>query len=162
MNLKSIVLYGSIILFGACTNTPSKVQTEPATADIDTSIDIANAAKTDLANCYRYIHNRDTVLLHITNQNGKITGDLMYNFYEKDRNKGTIEGELKGDMLIAGYTFNSEGSESFRTVAFKKLGGNLVEGYGEQIERNGRLVFKNTDSLSFEHSIVLKPYECDK
>lgn len=119
------------------------------------------STETSSTNCYRYINNKDTVMLKTVDTNGLVTGTLTYNFYEKDKNKGTIKGKIAGDMLFADYTFSSEGVESVRPVAFKKTGANLMEGYGETENINGKTIFKNRDSLSFAHSIVLKPYDCN-
>lgn len=93
--------------------------------------------------------------------NGLVTGTLMYNFYEKDKNTGTIEGKIDGDILFADYTFNSEGVKSVRPVAFKVTGNQFIEGYGETEENNGKMSFKNKDSLNFDHSITLAPFDCE-
>src|SRR5882757_5341997 len=79
-----------------------------------------NAIDSAAAYCYYSARNRDTVFLHINVAGNKVTGDLEYNLYEKDKNKGSIQGMLKGDTLIAEYTFLSEGIESVREVAFLK------------------------------------------
>jgi hypothetical protein len=113
-------------------------------------------------NCYRYIHNRDTVLLNTIYINGSVTGTLVYNFYEKDKNKGTIQGKMTGDILFADYSFSSEGIQSVRPITFRKIGENFIEGYGETENTNGKTFFKDPDSLNFAHSIVLKPYDCKK
>ena len=148
MNLKFTFFFGAISLLIACANQ----QQETKTSKLPT--------ETSLTNCYRYINNKDTVLLNTTYVNGFISGTLVYNFYEKDKNKGTIQGKMTGDILFADYSFNSEGVQSIRPLAFKKIGGNFVEGFGETINTNGKAFFKNKDSLNFNHSIVLKPFDC--
>ncbi|MDQ2864220.1 MAG: hypothetical protein M3R50_11355, partial [Bacteroidota bacterium] len=50
------------------------------------------------ANCYRYINNKDTIVLTTVNVKDFITGTLVYNLYEKDKNTGTIQGKMKGDV----------------------------------------------------------------
>lgn len=92
--------------------------------------------------------------------NGTITGELAYNFYQKDKNAGTIHGNMKNDILLAYYTFRSEGVESIRQVAFKKMGANFIEGYGDAETRDGRSTFRNIGSLDFTAGIILKPYDC--
>ncbi|MEO6547450.1 MAG: hypothetical protein ABIN94_05600 [Ferruginibacter sp.] len=120
------------------------------------------AEKLDEVHCYRYIKNKDTVSLTTIFINDSITGTLAYNLYEKDKNSGTIQGQMKGDLLIADYNFNSEGSLSTRQVAFKKSGNNLIEGYGEAVEDKGKSRFKNLDSLNFEHAVMLTEVACEK
>ncbi len=110
--------------------------------------------------CYRSLFKRDTVTLYLEVNNNKITGNLVYNLFEKDKNSGVIAGQMKGDTLLAEYTFMSEGMNSVREVAFLKKGNNLVEGYGDMVEKDGKLVFKNTSALNFENKIILVKEDC--
>ena len=54
-----------------------------------------------------------------------------YNLYEKDSNKGIIEGEVRGDTLMLNYIFNAEGRESTRQVVMLKKANQLIEATGE-------------------------------
>ena len=86
----------------------------------------------------------------------------MYNLNGKDKNIGTIQGGMKGDILIADYNFQSEGSWSTRQVAFKKLDDKFIEGYGDIISTDKKTVFRNTDSLHFNENLKLMEIDCDK
>ena len=150
MTFKLSFFLGIISLFFSCNNhhqesTINKPVTKPGQL-----------------NCYRYVNNRDTVILRTTSVNGSITGTLVYNFYEKDKNKGTIQGQMKSELLIADYTYYSEGVQSVRQIAFKKNGKTFIEGYGEPETKNGKTIFKNIDSLDFNHSIILNEIDCGK
>lgn len=116
----------------------------------------------DSLNCYVYVRHLDTIILKTTDVNGIVTGTLVYNLYQKDKYMGTIRGEMKGDLLIADYSFFSEGVKSVRQVAFKKHGKSFIEGYGDTEDINGKTAFKNTDSLNFKTSIVLGKVDCKK
>jgi len=70
--------------------------------------------------CYRYAANKDTILLRIRTTGTKVNGTLVYNLFEKDKNTGTIEGELKGRTITADYTFMSEGVTSMRKVVLER------------------------------------------
>lgn len=109
---------------------------------------------------YRSIFNRDTVTLHLEVNNNKVTGNMVYNLFEKDKNSGVIAGQMKGDTLLAEYTFMSEGLNSVREVAFLKKENNLIEGFGEMVEKDGKLVFNNTSALNFENKIILVKEDC--
>jgi hypothetical protein len=89
------------------------------------------------------------VFLSIFSQSKVITGSLVYNYYEKDKNSGTIKGNMYGDTLIADYIFNSEGITSTREVAFLKQQSAFIEGYGDMQEEGDKMVFKNRSNLSF-------------
>ncbi|MEO6454789.1 MAG: hypothetical protein ABIN97_11985 [Ginsengibacter sp.] len=119
-------------------------------------------AKPSPANCYRFINSNDTITLKLIHTSKSITGTLVYKLKEKDKNEGTIQGGMKGDLLVADYTFMSEGSISVRQVVFKKQGNYFIEGYGDIETINERLVFKNTDSLEFNNSMRLLEINCQK
>jgi hypothetical protein len=69
----------------------------------------------------------DTVSMNLTHLGDSVTGTLVYNFKEKDKNTGTINGRMNGNILIAEYTFLSEGIQSCRQVAFKLEGTILLK-----------------------------------
>ena len=120
------------------------------------------SANAGLLACYRYINKEDTVILKTISENGVVTGTLVYNFYQKDKYSGTIQGQIKGELLIADFTFFSTGVKSVRQVAFKKKGKSFIEGFGETEDKNGKTGFKHIDSLNFAHSIVLAQADCEK
>lgn len=113
--------------------------------------------------CYLFATDRDTVFLKLNPPiDGKITGDLKYDFYERDGNVGYIEGEIHGDTLIADYTFLSEGMISIREVGFLLEDDGVIEGYGDVEERDGRMFFWHKDSLDFSNGLVMPRVDCDQ
>lgn len=100
---------------------------------------------------------KDTILMNLTIKGNQIlSGKLIYNFYEKDKNEGTLIGELKGDTLLADYTFMSEGISSVRQVVFLKKGNTYIEGYGDVVEEaSGKVVFKDRKQLKFDGKSIL-------
>lgn len=123
---------------------------------------IANTSVNDLSGsyCYSYIKNKDSITLQISIAGTNVTGKLNYNLFEKDANSGTINGTLKNEMLIADYTFASEGTQSVREVAFLLTDSTAREGYGEMEEKNNRMVFINPAQISFDNSFVLLKEDC--
>ena len=91
---------------------------------------------------------------------GAVTGSLSYKFYEKDSNKGEIDGKLNGDTLIADYKFMSEGILSTRQVIFLIKDSTATEGYAAMEEKNGKMVFKNINTVDFTKGIVLRKTTC--
>lgn len=140
------------VLLASC-NTQVK-ETETGTSAI---VDQKN---TKGRNCYLYAGLSDTVSLNITHLGDSVIGSLVYNFKEKDKNTGTINGRMNGNILIAEYTFLSEGIQSCRQVAFKLEGDKFIEGYGESYSRNDRFFFKYPDSLNFDSSFKLRETDC--
>jgi hypothetical protein len=111
--------------------------------------------------CFQSVVNNDTVAMVLnTNSHNEVNGELIYKIYQKDKNVGTIIGNIKGDTLIADYTFKSEGVSSIREVAFLKKAGAFIEGYGDLIETNGKMVFKDKKLLKFDTKMTLSKVEC--
>jgi len=111
--------------------------------------------------CYAGITGKDSVFLKLTQNNNIVLGDLEYKRFQKDQNKGTITGAMRGDTLLADYTFMSEGVPSVREVIFLKKGNRLVEGFGDVEEKNGKMGFKNTGTVKFNEGMSLKEIDCN-
>lgn len=110
--------------------------------------------------CYSYIKGKDTAHLTLITTGIASTGELSYVWFEKDRNTGSIEGELHGDTLVANYTFNSEGKQSVRQVVFLKKGNQLIEGFGDVEEKDGKVRFKDLSKLKFDDAMVFEKIAC--
>lgn len=156
--MKSIIpiLGIAALLMASCQGgTAKKTQ-----AKIDSTI-VTNARETpDSIHCYQYIKNRDTATLSLKTTGNKATGTLGYNLYEKDKNAGTIVGIVKGDTIIANYTFQSEGKTSVREVAFLQKGDQLTEGFGDVQEVKGETKFKDLSKLKFDGSMTFDKIDC--
>ncbi|MEY3756016.1 MAG: hypothetical protein RL356_288 [Actinomycetota bacterium] len=86
---------------------------------------------TKLQPCYHAMVGDSNSLLQITTQNGTdITGDLMFQNYQKDSSYGTFTGKFLDNRLGIDFTFQSEGVESARAITFEKTGKDLIsEGF---------------------------------
>ena len=156
--MKNIIpVLGLAALFMAACQGGTAKKTQ---AKIDSTI-VKNAETApDSTQCYQYIKNRDTATLSLKTIDNKLTGTLGYNLYEKDKNAGTIAGVVKGDTIIANYTFQSEGKTSVREVAFLKKGSQLAEGFGDVQEVNGESKFKDLSKLKFDGSMTFEKIDC--
>lgn len=143
-------------LFASCQGGTSK----KTQAKIDSTIVTNTETKLDSTTCYQYIKNRDTAILSINQKDNRITGNLGYNLYEKDKNAGTIKGVVRGDTVIVDYTFQSEGRKSVREVAWLKKGDQLIEGFGDVEELNGKMKFKDVSKLKFDSGLIFTETAC--
>lgn len=129
--------------------------------EIDTPETVAE--KPAVEECYKGILKEDTIAMTLIVKDREITdGQLSYHFVEKDKNDGTLKGQIKGDTIFADYTFMSEGKQSIREVAFLKQGNAYIEGYGEVKEVNGKMIFVNPRQLKFDSKTILSKTECHK
>lgn len=122
------------------------------------------AATSNLPNpdCYLFVQNRDTIMLALESVEGKVRGKLAFRFFEKDQSHGTLDGEMRGDTLLATYAFTSEGLMSHREVAFLRREDSFVMGSGEILNRGNRDVFKSPELIAFDNDVVLKRVNCDE
>jgi hypothetical protein len=74
---------------------------------------------------------------------------------------GIFEGRLSGDTLLGRLDLSTESLTIAREVAFLMTDEGLREGKGEMVEEEGRMVFKDRKTLSFEGDLVLVPLQCD-
>lgn len=109
--------------------------------------------------CYLAVSENDSILMNIVIENNSVAGYLHYRFYEKDKSGGKVFGAMRGDTLVADYKFISEGMESEREVAFLKVGNDFIEGHGELVDQDGRMVFKKLSSLTFD-GLPMLPWDC--
>jgi hypothetical protein len=140
----------SLIFLASCNNKTKNKETVAVSNKIN-----------ETAACYSYSKNNDSVILHISIKDNLVSGDLLYNYFQKDKNIGKVNGEMKGDTLYAEYTFQSEGVNSVREIAFLKKGNEWIEGYGDLEEQSGEMVFKNKTTLNFKNNITLKQTKCN-
>lgn len=111
--------------------------------------------------CFAFANDSSKVELSFNvNSHQEVNGKLNYRLYGKDKNEGTLVGNIKGDTLIADYTFMSEGISSVREVAFLQKDGTYIEGFGDFVEANGKVTFKDKKKLKFDSKMILTKVDC--
>jgi hypothetical protein len=125
---------------------PVKTKTTPKTNN--------NTAK----DCYVANLEGNIIEMEIQYHPKDISGTLTYAFVGKDLNTGTFKGKMVNNILIADYTFESEGVSSERQIAFKLVDNQFVEGYGERVKNGTR--FKDIAKLQFNYNMPLKKVIC--
>src|SRR4030095_6763954 len=110
--------------------------------------------------CYSRVTGQDTIFLKLEKVSNVVTGSLSFKFYEKDSNKGVIDGKINGDTLLGDYKFMSEGIQSTRQVIFLIKDSNAIQGYGPMEERDGKIVFKDLKEVDFGHGTILLKITC--
>lgn len=138
-----------ILVFTACKKEASET-TLPVSEE--------TKAETSKTECYYYDVNGNVVELQLQYNTDDISGTLNYALAEKDTNMGTFKGKIENNILLAAYTFHSEGTESTRQVAFKFMDGKLVEGYGDMNEDGTH--FKDVSQLKFTSTMPLSKVDC--
>ena len=109
--------------------------------------------KNSIKGCYVAHLAKDVYTLEITSQQGdSFQGTLDINNYEKDSSTGTLKGTYNNGILLADYTFLSEGIISVGPVIFKKSGNAFIRGYGPTNEAGDS--FPDINNIKFDSSVV--------
>lgn len=148
-----------ITMIIACNNGSGST----ATNDADTiKPNEGNFAQADTLaeGCYSWIQGKDTATLQIQARGSQVTGSLSYNIFEKDRNDGTVQADLTGDVIRGWYLFKSEGIVSVREVAWKIRGEELWPATGEIKEAGDTARFAQPDRLDFDRNRAFKKVPC--
>ncbi|QBZ98217.1 hypothetical protein [Flavobacterium sangjuense] len=150
--MKSRILFSIVflMLFISCkkeTVTPTKVIEKPMKSPSSNE-------------CYAYDLKGDKIelQLHYMSDSDSVTGKLNFAFAEKDNNNGFIIGKLTDQILIADYTFRSEGKTSKRQVAFELKDDKAILGYGE-MDQDGTF-FKDINKVKFDSGVQLTKTDC--
>lgn len=155
---KLALLTLALVTIVACKNN-TKTENESVTKEENAAEEVAENPILETS-CYEYNSDGNTIKMEITDINERITGNLSIAYAEKDSNQGKFVGNLNGDKLIGTYTFNAEGKESSRELAFLVKDNQIIEGYGELVENGTK--FKDTSSIKYSSSMPLKKVDCDK
>lgn len=150
-----------LILIIACNSRRSADNGTAAGKDTLTDDRYISTTPIPLAGCYSWVVNRDSALLKLDVTDDRVTGSLEYNWYERDRNAGTLQGVVRDSMIYADYTFRAEGMTSVREVAFKIKGDSLVEGYGDFDTDSDTIRFKDKAQLQFQDDRAFVKSACE-
>lgn len=157
MKSPTLVFIALTIVFFCCKNQNTHSnESNPATDSI--SVDVKPTYP--IITCYEEISGKDTFYLYVERFETTAKGKMDYLFSEKDQSRGNFVGVMKGDTLIADYTFNAEGTTSVRQMVYLFFRDKAVEGYGPVVEENGRMRFKDLHALTFGEGLNLQQVEC--
>lgn len=151
MLIRKIAPGAALYLLLACNNPGEKISDGRMPTDTIPERSSSSAAlDTTLAGCYSSIMNRDTAALQIETRGAVVAGPLSYKLFEKDRNDGSFQGEVRDNILSGWYLFKSEGVISVRQVAWKINGTELWPGIGEIVQRGDTSAFRDINQLRFD------------
>lgn len=146
-----------ILVLAACNNSTTNTESTDAATEGSVHAGATDTIATGatplvLTGCYEMTMKKDSAFLDLQVTDTVVTGTLTFDFFEKDRNKGTLQGVLRNDHILADYTFQSEGVTSVREVVFKIKDSTLVQAHGELKEAGSKLVFVDKENLQYEET----------
>ena len=156
--MKNTILFFFILIAG-CTSQTREDKTEDVVQDSSVSEKVTPRPLL-VPGCYSWITKQDSALLKLDVLGNDVSGDLKYFIFEKDNNKGTIRGTLHDSLIVADYTFQSEGMTSVRQVVFKIHGDSLSEGFGDIDMKSDTARFKDISELQFQNERSFIKTDC--
>lgn len=155
--MKRMILFlAAPVIMAACNNGTEK---NPSITDTTVeSSDTENNIKVPGKMCFQSVLQKDTMRIELFMKDSTVSGNLLYNMFEKDDNKGAFSGKISGDIIKADYTFLSEGTTSVREVMFRLKDNTLTEGYGDMEDKDNKSVFKDPSKVQFTQ--VYNSIEC--
>lgn len=110
------------------------------------------------AGCYVATIDQDVYTITIlSHQSDVVTGMLQFKNFQKDSSSGSFVGIYQDGILLADYSFQSEGLDSVMQVIFKKVNDGFIRGYGEMTTDNH---FVDLNTVSYDESVVFIPSGC--
>lgn len=153
MSIKTNLFAGLLVCCVACNNaTTTNTETgTTVTNDTTAKVDDSHISTTPipLDGCYTMAANGDSAFMRLNVVDSMVSGQLNYRPAAKDKNDGSLKGVVRDGLVIADYTFRSEGMMSVRQVVFKMEGTALTEGYGDINTSSDTVRFKDISSLKF-------------
>lgn len=145
----------------ACKQKAAPVSPEDPT-EVDLPVTDLDSARVLLDGnyCYRYVTQRDTYDIRFTLAQGKVTGEMSFDNYEKDSSEGSINGYLKDDIIHVSYRFRSEGMSSVRSMYFRVRGDLLITGVGEEMTEGDSAYIKDPAAIRYE-GLVYSKTQCE-
>jgi hypothetical protein len=159
MATRTKALLGLFLLLGSC-NDEGKTTPEIKNDSVVNNITSTGIVDSLSSGCYSQIVQRDTASLQLENKNSIINGSLSYNIYQKDRNDGTLQAEVTGNIIQGWYLFKSEGIVSVRQVSWKVNEDELWPAMGEVIQKNDTTMFAQPDKLKYDSVHPFKKVPC--
>ena len=150
-NIKIIVIVLVVLIVGGFFIYYQKNKQAPLDTNSTLVTPVESVFGTYVANI-----SKDIYTLTISSQEGEsIKGELDIKNFEKDSSTGTFVGTYKNGILLADYTFKSEGTISVNQVIFKKIAEGFVRGYGDVDEATGTR-FADLNTIKYDLSVVYK------
>ena len=157
--MRTIFLFLALAAFIACNNNDQTGESSPdSTSNASKPADTAVATITEA--CYRKVLARDTFAIRIVESGYAVSGDLVFDNYEKDSSRGRVKGVVVGDILKLWYDFQSEGTRSVMEVYFKKQGDKLIRGIGTVDVKGDTSYFKDPSDIKYEDKETWSRVDC--
>lgn len=155
---KAGLVVSLLMLLLACNQQDSPATGTPS----DTTSKSGKLSEMPAKDCYTWVSGKDSIYFSLDLGTGIRHGLLVYDWAEKDRNEGIWKGTVDENILAGWYTFNSEGRQSVRQVAWKVVGNTLWPAYGPVKQQQDTFYFSDPVHLQFDSTHAWQQTPCDQ
>ena len=165
--IHSLIKAGSVVFFlagiSACNHEASRNSgagpvKQPEQQDTATAVRIKTPTPdNNVSGCYRHTRGRDTLLVQLVQNGGRLAGRMRFDNYQIDGSMGTVTGNVSGDTLFLWYDFLSEGMRSVREMIFMKKGEDLMMAEGPFTLRGYSTLLNH---IELKYAEVLQQVQC--
>jgi len=154
------IVCAASLLITACTQNGAKTENKDGDQSTDSTLVKNNTTATDTSRCFLLTegkNNKDTTTIELAIKNDRVTGEMIWLPYEKDKRKGTLKGTIKDDSIHAVWSFMQEGVRDIIPLKFLLKGNLLVQKPLKFDEKTGKeqtdekagytVAYKETDKV---------------
>ncbi|WP_226163844.1 hypothetical protein [Hymenobacter terricola] len=143
------------LMFSGCDNRSAPTTTAPAEPGATPPAPATQVQAQQM--CYRQVVGRDTTMVRLLISGATVTGELAVLPAEKDRARGSLQGTLAGQQIVADWQRVGEGQTQVHEVTFTLAGDSLRWREGARTEKGGKWVLANP-AQGYEY--VLRKVAC--
>ena len=159
--------------FGPFANKPSAVQAQAALKGIfagnkNVQESILVSVKTSVSKipststqCYSKKVGNDLTGIQLSINRDQVSGYIAWEPHERDGGRGYLRGTLKGNQIIASYTYMVEGYVGTEEVAYRLVKGGLIEAKSEQVSNGTESTrFKDIAAINWSNPERYRTVDC--
>ncbi len=150
-----------LLVFVACNSDSAKSVDKDTIVNVNDNSASKQGDNNALSGCYMQVVKRDTIAVKLNQSGNNITGEMVFDNFEKDGSSGPVSGEKSDGIIKLYYTFQSEGTVSVMEVYLKQEDNKLYLGTGDMEVRHDTTFFTNVAQLDFNKDVVLTKSSCD-
>lgn len=121
---------------------------------------VACGADSKYEYCYEGATDRDSQKVSFNLDGETVAGVMEAHYFEREPASGKLKGYLRNDTLYGEFIYEEGGATVYRQILFLQQKEGLIEGFGEWVEVDGKVVYGNVDELEFEHPLMLARTNC--
>ncbi len=151
----------TLILIGSCKDKIGDAVNKIESIENDVKLNLRQSSRGYTMQCYEYIHVEDTLRLILDKPDyERITGSFFTRFKGREAESGVIQGQIKGDTIIADYISMKQGKQYIREVAFLNEGDYILQGFAAMDSLNGKIVFIKESPIRYDQTVKLEARDC--